>query len=69
VSTRGTKLYQRNGAKKKENDATNANKNGVTPVFIASQNGHTETVRALVQEWLPKTMAPLPSSTLLEMAA
>jgi ankyrin repeat protein len=31
-------------------DATVADKDGDTPVSLASQNGHTETVRALVQE-------------------
>ena len=31
-------------------DASTANKNGWTPVFMAAQNGHTETVRMLVQE-------------------
>ncbi len=31
-------------------DASTANKNGATAVFIAAENGHTATLRALVQE-------------------
>ena len=31
-------------------EAGTPNKNGDTPVYISAKNGHTDTVRALVQE-------------------